>query len=192
MTHREALEALVKRLDEVHADPQYRGVWQMHMIHGGRYSGLTYTAELKAAHEALTEDNAVDDALDICQRELAQALKRADTWEWAVRAKDKQLSDFLGRINELADQLTAIREAAEPIIARLSVNEDGSADDRFRRDYQQEYGDLRGLLEAIGPAEPPTLRCETCRTEMRASAFKGECPVCGNGTVREIEGTVAL
>lgn len=55
-----------------------------------------------------------------------------------------------------------------------------------------ETADWAGVAELLEPTEPFTLRCETCRTEMRASAFKGECPVCGNGTVREIEGAVGI
>ena len=34
-------------------------------------------------------------------------------------------------------------------------------------------------------------RCETCKTEMRVEAFKGECPICGNGTVRELRAVPA-
>lgn len=170
MTHRKALEALVKRLDEVHADPQYRGVWQMHMIHGGRCAGLTYTAELKAAHEALAEDRAVDDALDACLRELAEALA----------------------------QLTVIREAAESVREWMKTQTFVEAIKLYRPSgfmnerRNRAFNDLSRLLEAIGPTESFTLRCETCRTEMRASAFKGECPVCGSGTVREIEGAVGI
>jgi hypothetical protein len=48
-----ALEQLVTRLDVVHADPRYMGVWSLFQIHGGRYTEPTYTAELDAARQAL-------------------------------------------------------------------------------------------------------------------------------------------
>ena len=50
---RDALAALVSRLDEVHAHPAYKSVWTLHMIHGGRYDGPTYVEELARAREAL-------------------------------------------------------------------------------------------------------------------------------------------
>lgn len=44
-----ALRALVQKLDAVHEDPQYKGVWMMHHVHGGRYTGLKYEVELHNA-----------------------------------------------------------------------------------------------------------------------------------------------
>ncbi len=49
-----ALETLVNRLDEVHADPRYQSVWQLFMIHGGDYTEPKYEAELNAAKAALS------------------------------------------------------------------------------------------------------------------------------------------
>lgn len=44
-----ALRALVEKLDIVAADSRYEAVWVSYMVHGGRYSGPTYSAELEAA-----------------------------------------------------------------------------------------------------------------------------------------------
>lgn len=49
----EALRNLVTRLDFIHADPTYAGVWQISQLHFGPYTGPTYTAELDAARAAL-------------------------------------------------------------------------------------------------------------------------------------------
>ncbi len=49
----EALKNLIERLDAVHEDPQYKGVWTLHHVHGGRYTGLTYTKALEQARKAL-------------------------------------------------------------------------------------------------------------------------------------------
>lgn len=48
------LKKLVEKLEAVHADPRYLAVWQSYMIHGGRYTEPTYTAELEAAKAFLT------------------------------------------------------------------------------------------------------------------------------------------
>ena len=58
----EALEALVNRLDVVHADPRYQSVWQLFMIHGGVYTEPTYTNELQNARAALSTGAATPDA----------------------------------------------------------------------------------------------------------------------------------
>jgi len=55
---REALAALVNRLDEIHADPAYKSVWTVHQIHVGPYRGPTYVEALARAHEALDEATA--------------------------------------------------------------------------------------------------------------------------------------
>lgn len=49
----EALDGLVTRLLSIHEDEQYKGVWVSYAIHGNRYAGPTYTAELAAAQKAL-------------------------------------------------------------------------------------------------------------------------------------------
>lgn len=109
----------------------------------------------------------------------------AEPWSQPYTAIDNAFDACQRELAQALAQLTAIREAAEP--ARQFFVHHG---------WQLYLGGLgppaRELLAAIDAAtEPLTLRCETCRTEMRASAFRGECPVCGNGTVREIEGSVA-
>src|SRR4030095_1692932 len=53
---REALRRLVTRLDAVHADEAYSGVWVLHQAYVGPYAGPTYTAELDAARAALAEE----------------------------------------------------------------------------------------------------------------------------------------
>jgi len=50
---RAALQGLVDRLDEIHADPAYQSVWTSYMIHGGRYQGPTYVDALARARAAL-------------------------------------------------------------------------------------------------------------------------------------------
>jgi hypothetical protein len=51
---REALKTLTVRLTLVHADPQYRAVWEIAQNHTGvPYCGLTYTDELQAARALL-------------------------------------------------------------------------------------------------------------------------------------------
>jgi len=50
---RSALEALVAKLDAVHADPNYQGVWTLAHVHGVEYRGPKYGKELEAARAAL-------------------------------------------------------------------------------------------------------------------------------------------
>lgn len=45
--------ALCRQLRAVHADPQYRNVWEMAQLHRGQYAGLTYTAELAALESSV-------------------------------------------------------------------------------------------------------------------------------------------
>ena len=49
----EALGALVARLDLIHDNEEYQGVWVLHQVHGGKYEGPTYTAELDQARAVL-------------------------------------------------------------------------------------------------------------------------------------------
>ena len=51
-----ALRGLVDRLDVIHADPKYRAVWEIYMIHQGPYSGPQYGDELEIARKALKGD----------------------------------------------------------------------------------------------------------------------------------------
>jgi len=48
-----ALRGLVTALEEVHEDPYYQRVWNLHQLHCGPYKGKKYEAELKQAHAAL-------------------------------------------------------------------------------------------------------------------------------------------
>lgn len=50
---REAAQALSDKLDVIHNDPRYQGIWSLAMIHGTRYTGPNYEAELKALRAAL-------------------------------------------------------------------------------------------------------------------------------------------
>ena len=51
----EALNGLVHRLDEVHADPAYQSVWTLSQLHNGPYKGPQYVEELEAARRAAQE-----------------------------------------------------------------------------------------------------------------------------------------
>lgn len=55
-----ALRALVYKLDAVHKDPQYEGVWMMHHVHGGRYTGLKYEVELHNARVVVEEQESTN------------------------------------------------------------------------------------------------------------------------------------
>ena len=56
---REALRGLVDRLDLIAADHEFQGVWTLHMIHGGIYSGPNWVDALARAREALVEEGKV-------------------------------------------------------------------------------------------------------------------------------------
>jgi hypothetical protein len=55
---RNALGKLVRRLDAVHNDPSFLGVWVLAHNHVGPYKGLTYEKELREARQALADDKA--------------------------------------------------------------------------------------------------------------------------------------
>jgi hypothetical protein len=48
-----ALRGLVAALDQVHEDPYYQRVWNVHQLHCGPYKGKKYEAELKQATAVL-------------------------------------------------------------------------------------------------------------------------------------------
>jgi hypothetical protein len=48
----DALRGLVDRLDDVHIDPAYKAVWEIHQLHAGPYAGPTYVADLEKARAA--------------------------------------------------------------------------------------------------------------------------------------------
>ena len=48
-----ALRGLVAALEEVHQDPYYQRVWNVHQLHCGPYKGKQYEAELEQATAAL-------------------------------------------------------------------------------------------------------------------------------------------
>ena len=52
---RKALEGLISKLDEIHGNSAYKGVWEISQIHCGPYRGPTYTEELQRARAALKE-----------------------------------------------------------------------------------------------------------------------------------------
>jgi hypothetical protein len=51
-----AARDLYRKLLVVHADDQYQGVWALHMIHGGKYTGPNYGPEMEALRMALGEE----------------------------------------------------------------------------------------------------------------------------------------
>ncbi len=57
---RSAAQALVDKLEAVHADPQYISVWQLNYIHGGRYTGPQYDKELAALKVVLSPSRPED------------------------------------------------------------------------------------------------------------------------------------
>lgn len=50
-----ALKTLVDKLEVVHKDLSYQGVWSFCYVHGRLYTGPNYGKELEAAKEALNE-----------------------------------------------------------------------------------------------------------------------------------------
>jgi len=50
---REALQGLVDRLDEIAANDEFKSVWTLHHVHGGRYAGPTWVDALERARAAL-------------------------------------------------------------------------------------------------------------------------------------------
>jgi hypothetical protein len=48
-----ALRGLVAALEQVHEDPYYQRVWNVHQMHCGPYKGKKYEAELKQATAVL-------------------------------------------------------------------------------------------------------------------------------------------
>lgn len=53
----DALKALVEKLEEIHDNPNYQGVWSMAHAHGHKYNGPTYEEELKKAKKLVEEAN---------------------------------------------------------------------------------------------------------------------------------------
>ena len=53
---REPLQDLVDQLDLIAADPEFKSVWTLHIIHGGYYSGPTWVDALERARQALAEE----------------------------------------------------------------------------------------------------------------------------------------
>ena len=51
---REALTALVRRLDEIADDPDFKTMQTVFHTHGFKYGGPSWAEPLKAAHEALS------------------------------------------------------------------------------------------------------------------------------------------
>ena len=57
---REALQGLVDRLDEISADPEFRSVWTLHMVHVGNYRGPNWVDALERARAALALEGEVE------------------------------------------------------------------------------------------------------------------------------------
>lgn len=49
----EILNKLVNKLELIHEDSNYKTVWSMYYIHGGRYNGPNYMEELRDAKQVL-------------------------------------------------------------------------------------------------------------------------------------------
>ena len=48
-----SLECLVNKLDAIGNDPQFNGIFSLHHIHGGRYTGPNWSEELQCARDAI-------------------------------------------------------------------------------------------------------------------------------------------
>jgi len=48
-----ALGKLASKLRLIETSPAYKSVWTLHDVHGGRYDGPTWQAELREAEELL-------------------------------------------------------------------------------------------------------------------------------------------
>jgi hypothetical protein len=55
---RDALAALVTKLDEIGADPDYKAVWALAHVHGFQYRGPNYAEALERARAVLANDGA--------------------------------------------------------------------------------------------------------------------------------------
>jgi hypothetical protein len=55
---RTAAAVLVAKLDGIHADPDYRRVWEIAQLHGGQYTGPNYINELASLRAALASREA--------------------------------------------------------------------------------------------------------------------------------------
>lgn len=51
----EEAQSLVTKLREIEADPGYKSVWGLFDIHGGKYDGPNYKAELESLEKGLKE-----------------------------------------------------------------------------------------------------------------------------------------
>ena len=47
------LRALIAKLDAISANQQFQGVWMLHQVHGGQYTGPNWSEEVKLAREAI-------------------------------------------------------------------------------------------------------------------------------------------
>jgi len=55
-----ALRNLVKKLDEINDNKEYRCVWDLAFAHGHSYTGPQYDKELDAARNLLRENNEIN------------------------------------------------------------------------------------------------------------------------------------
>jgi hypothetical protein len=136
---RALIAQLVAKLDAVHEDPQYKGVWTLAHIHGYNYTGLTYTNELQAVKDALLSvpvgTTFIDPRSGLHGTDIDAALTSAPVGSPPL---DKQR-------NELSDELRHLAENMEPYHAR-----------KLERAAE--------LLVAVG--SPPPI-CSGCNTPMQ-------------------------
>ena len=68
-------QALVDKLDVVHASPDMQAVWVLQYVHGGRYTGPNYANELAALRAALSTPHTPPPSADPYSQGLAASLQ---------------------------------------------------------------------------------------------------------------------
>ena len=51
----QSAKALVKKLDQIHEDPTYKGVWTVYFTHFGNYTGPDYAKEFQELKNRLND-----------------------------------------------------------------------------------------------------------------------------------------
>jgi hypothetical protein len=159
-TLRKALQDLVRRLDEVHADEHYKSVWVSYMIHGGDYSrGLKYDGQLEAARAALSsppcqiEDRAIercDDGSSVHLASYTGGAHPAGLWgelELAFESSDGQST--LRRY--VREERVESAERAECAAVNRSVQEQMNCDSATQtvKELQRELGLKQSEIDAL-------------------------------------------
>jgi hypothetical protein len=97
-----ALSGLVNKLDEVEASPEYKGVWGLYYVHGGKYSGPQYGDERDAAREALNDsDSKATFTIWEDDMGLEDWPDEATAWEQRYHACDIALQDAQSALIQL-------------------------------------------------------------------------------------------